>query len=317
MPLSLLRPTLAGLFAVAIMSGTALAQDDTRLLDTDFGAVEIPADPVRIITTHYAATQPLLDLGLAPVGQGVHGGETNVPPALWPFIADVPLITATGDLNYELMLELEPDLIIEFNALGDQRLGQLSAIAPVMMVGSHGEFRRLWQHRVYRVADAVNRIDRYEELVGELAARQAEIAEQYGHIAAEHPIAIWGLWTEGNPSIWPSNSMIGEVLVPAGAVFAAGAEAYLVETGEETVVSDEDLGTALGDASILFYTTDLRGTPAPVVENARTQAIYQRLPAIQAGNDFPLGKLTLGGFGDAFSALDFFEAALAEIAARP
>jgi len=311
--LSLRRSALCLAAFLALAAAPAWAQ--TRVIETDFGDVEIPENPQRIVTTFYGATQPLLDLGLAPVGQGQMAAETNTPPDYWPLIADVPVISLQGsELNYEKILELAPNLIIEVNAYGEDRVERLNAIAPTVMVGTHGDFRGQWEHRVFRVAQAVGRVEAYEDLAARLAARQAEIAGRYGDFLAENPVAVWTVWETGSPFINPSNTMIGRILEPAGAVFAAGAETLKLDTGAETQVSNEDLGTLLADAKIIFYATDLAGNVNQATEDTRALSNYRLLPAVQEGREFPLGKIVIAGYGDAMIALDYFEAALETLA---
>lgn len=304
----------AALTALALSLAAPAAFGQTRVLESDFGAVELPESPQRIVTTFYGATQPLLDLGLLPVGQGQVPPQSNVPPDYWPLLQGIDVVSLQGaELNYEKILELQPDLILEVNAYGEERLERLNAIAPTLMVGTHGEFRGQWEHRVFRVAQATGTEAVYEQRKTELAARQAEIADKYGDFLAENPIAIWSAWEAGSPFINPSNTMIGNILTPAGAVFAAGGEAYKLPTGAETQLSNEDIGTALADASIIFYVTDMAGNINEATEGTRTLANYSQLPAVQAGAEFPAGKIVIAGFGDAMAALDYFEAAIAAL----
>lgn len=69
------------LAASLILVGSEVAVAQTRTVETTFGAVDVPENPVRIVTTHYIATQPLVDLGITPVGQGM-ANPTFVIPAL-------------------------------------------------------------------------------------------------------------------------------------------------------------------------------------------------------------------------------------------
>src|SRR5690606_28108681 len=77
------RPRLAlaaMLGTLALTIGPAIAQ--TRTLETSFGPVDIPANPTRIVTTHNIATQPLIELGVVPVGRG-DVAEGSVLPENW------------------------------------------------------------------------------------------------------------------------------------------------------------------------------------------------------------------------------------------
>lgn len=306
---TLLLATLLGAATLAIVPAHA----QTRVLETTFGAVEIPAAPTRIVTTHYIATQPLLDLGIVPVGHGAVA-EANVVPEYWPLIADVPTITADGgDLNYEQIVALAPDLIFEINTAPEQRIERLRQIAPVVLIGISGADRAQWQKRVHQIADAVGALEAYEARETELTARQAGIAAKYSDVAKDNPIAVWAVWQFGSPSIHTANSMTGRILTPAGAIYAGASEALASTDGTEVGISNEDIGAVLGDAGIVFYSANLDLSTIPDTEETRGLVNYQALPAVAEGREFPLGKLTIAGYGDAHAILDNYVAALSAL----
>lgn len=299
------RPRLAlvaMLGTLALTIGPAPAQ--TRTLETSFGPVDIPANPTRIVTTHNIATQPLIELGVVPVGRG-DVAEGSVLPENWALIADVPTVTLEGgEPNYEQIAALEPDLIFEINVAAEQRIERLQQIAPVVLIGIGGQDRALWQNRARQIADAVGALDAWEANEAEFIARQDEIASQYGDVAARHPIAIWDVWEFGIPAVYPSNTMVGRILEPAGAVFGPASEAMASELGEEVEFSNEQLGAVLGDAEVLFYGTAFDMSVYPETDETRALEVYQKLPAVAAGHDYPLGKLTISGYSDARAVLD-------------
>lgn len=305
-----LATTLATSFALSL-SATPIGAQETRILETTFGSVEIPVDPTRIVTTHPVATHPLVDLGVIPVGRDGYQGE-DYP--LWELIADVPVV-ATGERNIEAIAALEPDLILEVNGADDDLVARLREIAPVVLVGVTGPDRTDWRNRARQIADAVGALDRWQALEDELEARQAEIAARYGDFLAENPIAIWSIWTPGSPALYGSQSMSGPVLTAAGAVFAEGIEAVPYE-GYEPQISIEDVPNVLGDARILFYPSDWAGNVADLVEETRNTEIHQRLPAVVEGREFAIGTQAVSSYLSAHFLLDQFEAAIAMLAAE-
>lgn len=310
-----IRRRMFAAFTMICLASVALpAMAQTRVLSTSFGDVEIPANPERIITTHNIATQPLLDLGVVPVGRGTVA-STNVLPEVWSQIADIPTIdVGGGELNYEQIVELAPDLIFEINTADEARIERLRQIAPVVLVGIGGADRAQWQNRVRQIADAVDKVEIYEGLEAEFAKRQANIAEQYGAIAKANPLAVWAVWEFGYVSVYPSNTMTGNILVPAGAVYAPGIEAMASDDGEEVEISNEDIGTVLGDAGLVLYATNLDLSPIEDTQQTRELPNYTALKAVAGGTEFPLGKLTIASFGDANATLDNYVAALTQLA---
>jgi iron complex transport system substrate-binding protein len=302
--------------ALMLLTFAVPAAAQTRIVTTTFGDVEIPVAPQRIVTVHNIATQPLIELGIIPVGIG-SVPESQVVPENWARMAGIPAVDSGGDINFEQVVGLEPDLIFALNITPDDALTKLRQIAPVIQIGIGGADRPQWQKRAAQIADAVGRIPEYEALEAAFAARQAGIGAEYGAIAAANPIAAWATWSAGVINIFPSNSMIGNILVPAGAVFAAASEELITETGAETEISSESVGTYLGDASLVLYGTNLDLTTNDFTATQRELANYRAVPAVAAGHEFPIGKVTIAGFGDANATLDNYVAAMEALAAQP
>src|SRR5690606_32133530 len=88
----------------------------TRTVTDSTGTeVEVPSSPERIATLHYAATQPVLDLGLTPVGQGVFE-EGIIPEDQVDTVGDIPVITNDAtEPELEKVAGVEPDLILAPN----------------------------------------------------------------------------------------------------------------------------------------------------------------------------------------------------------
>src|SRR5690606_39136241 len=121
---------------LALVALPALAQ--TRTIETSLGMFEVPENPTRIITTHHANTQTLLDLGIAPIGRGAVDQATTTPEQ-WAMIADVPVVSLDGgEVNYELIASLEPDLILEVDVASEDRIERLRQIAPVVITSLRG-----------------------------------------------------------------------------------------------------------------------------------------------------------------------------------
>jgi iron complex transport system substrate-binding protein len=297
------------LFAFAV--SPVLAQ--TRTVETTLGAFEVPENPTRIVTTHHAATQPLLDLDVVPVGRGAVD-QAYTTSDQWEMIADVPTVTLEGgEPNYELIATLEPDLIFEVNIASQDRIERLSEIAPVVVVG----LRVGWQEKAREAAEIVNALDRWEALEAEYAARQAQIAADYADILTENTIGVIGVWNFDIPTVWPSNTGLGSILQPAGAVYGSAIEALPTEGVTEVTISLEDISAVLGDVDILFYNSYIDGSLINEDnQRLRDHEIFQRLPAVAEGRVFPIGMITVGSFATAHNTLDHYVAALEAVAAE-
>lgn len=302
------------LLSAIVLSLTAPVQAQTRLVETSFGDVEVPTDPSRIVATHTVAALPLVELGFVPVGTRAFT-ENQTALDVWERVKDLPVVIAGGEANIEAIAALEPDLIFETNAAPDDVVEKLRQIAPVVIVGVRGADRSDWQNRAYQIADAVGALERWQDLEDELAERQARIANRCSDFLAEHPIAVWSSWDATAPAIYASQSTAGSVLLPTGAIFADGVEAVPYEDSEPQI-SLEQIGPVLGDAAIVFHSTDHRDTPVAPVAEIRALDIYQRVPAVAQGREFPIGTVAIAGYTNAFYLLDSFEAALEELSAE-
>lgn len=297
---------------VTLVAASALAQD-MRTLETTFGPVEVPTDPVRIVSTHGIASFPLVELGVIPVGM-LPLPQNFTPSHIFEAVADVPPVVSSGVINVEAILALEPDLIFATNLTPDDVLERLRQVAPVVLVGLSGDDRANWRNRARQIADAVNALDRWAELEAEFESRQADIAATYGEYLADKPIAIWSSWTEGQLGIYASPSLAGPILEPAGAVFAANVEALPYEE-REPQISLEEMQNTFADARILFHLVDYNGAPAPIVSEIRGTDLYARIPAVAAGMEFPLSNVVVAGYANAFYVLDSFEDTLEKLTA--
>lgn len=312
MTLPLSRRMFIALAAGALMSASVAAQE-TRILSTTFGEIEIPANPQRIVTTHYIATQPLLDVGVTPVGSG------NIDQAnttYWDILKDIPVVNSGAELNIEQIAALKPDLIFETNLADDKRIEQLRQIAPVIIIGIRGDDRANWQGRVRQIADAVNKLDEYDALEARLEERQAEIKAAHADALAAERFAAIAVWTPGEPVLFTSNSMTGKILSGAGAIYSDASEALKIDNGSDVNLSDETMGDAVADATVLLYNVNLNGTDNAATTEFKKSPVFTSIPAVAAGNAFPLGKATIAGFGDAFAALNFLDQTLTAIAAK-
>lgn len=312
LPMTIIGLLLSMGLAMALAVTPSLAQ--TRMLETSFGPVEIPTNPTRIVATHTIAALPLVEFGVIPVGS-VGFPEQQTALHIWEQVEDIPVVATRAERNFEAIAALEPDLIFETDTATDDVLERLRQIAPVVVLGLSGEDRADWRNRARQVADAVGALDRWQEYEDQLEAQQAHIADQYGDVLAENPLVAWATWTPGAPNIYTSQSTLGPLLLPTGAVFAPSAEA-LPYDGSEPAISLEQIGPVFEDARLVFYSTDHRGVPIDAVNDTRELEVYQRVPAVAEGREFPIGTVYTISYTNAFYLLDGFEAALEQFTAE-
>src|SRR5690625_744125 len=313
--------TLAGL---TLLAGCPGGQDASPYSDSEphmrtvtdaSGAqVQVPDTAERPVVLHYSATQPMLDLGIQPVGHA-EVAEQVVPDDYWEILQDVPVVASGPEPELEQIASLEPDLILATNTLEGPVTEQLADIAPVFQFTLGGDDRGDWQHRVEEVATAFGRQDAFEQLRAEFEDRIDQISSDYADIVEGRTVTAIGAWEEGNVQVHGHGSMPGSLLVGVGFDWSAASDAETArEDYPETPVATERLTEVAADADVLFYDTDLAMETNDVLSGLQQDGLYQRLPAVQNAHAHPFRKLTSAGFGDAHYSLDRIEDALQDMA---
>lgn len=288
------------------------------MTDSEGTEVEVPVHPERPVTLHFAATEALLDLGVAPVlqGQGSGGLEKLLPEDEYEKVKDVPQVELGADMNVEEIAQADPDIILAADMVDPAVVGQLREFAPVY-VYTHKKDRSNWQGRSDQIADAMNLTSELDDVKAELKERQQEIADKYKGTLADTHIAMFAAWKPNEFTIVGPESMPGRILTPAGLQWD-DTTTGLTEgiDGEELKQSTERITSTLNGADAIFYGTELFGDPAEETGSVLEMPAYKVLPAVEDGKSYPIGKQTIAGYMDAFNMLDFLEDALKKLQQR-
>lgn len=273
--------------------------------DASGNPVEVPANPTKVVTTHYAATQAMMDLGLTPIGtgsagQGADDGDLYATPDIWAELKDVPVVMNAQEPNIEQIAGLEPELILVHNVLAEDVLVQLRAIAPVYVFTLRGGRRKNWQGRVEEVADALNRTQNLEQLKAEWDTELADAAAKYKDKIAGLKVAVIGAYEAGNFYAWGGDNMQGTILLPLGFTWSEQENAAVQgEKEPEATLSNEKILTTVGDADVIYYDTNIKQQPNSFMTQLQETTLYQEVPAVKANHAYPFGKNTIAGFSDA------------------
>lgn len=292
----------------------ATVEGETRTVtDSEGNDVEVPAEPQRIVTLHFAATEALVDLGLTPVGQGSFN-DGLLPPEKAADIKDVPTVNTEDGLQLEAIAALKPDLILVPNMIEPSDVEQLREIAPSYIYTHSGEERANWSGRVAQIADATNQSAKIDELETAMEKRQEEIAETYSAQLADRRFAVLNSYSEQEVALNSDTSMLGSILGPAGVQWSQQQNDIVGdEDGGELTVSLEQLNEAVGDADVILYGTDLNQKPTEYYETMSKSDMFQNLDAVKDGEVYPIGKMTVAGYTDAMASLDMLEELLKDI----
>src|SRR5690606_41668983 len=87
------------------------AHGDTVTVEADYGTVEIPADPQRIVVLEFG-TEVVLEAGIEPVGV-IEPVATLYTAEEFELLSTYPVVqSASLEINMEAIAEAQPDLII-------------------------------------------------------------------------------------------------------------------------------------------------------------------------------------------------------------
>jgi iron complex transport system substrate-binding protein len=180
--------------AVATTSTAAESGDDQPAhaeafpvtIQHKYGETVVGAPPERVITVGFSEQDAVLALGVIPVA--IREWFGGYPHAVWPWGQDElgdgtpEVLTMTyGDLNYELLASLAPDLLIATHAgITEEEYALLSAIAPTLPEpAQYPAFGVPWHHQTVLIGTALGLGEEAEALVAETVTAVEETRERH------------------------------------------------------------------------------------------------------------------------------------------
>ncbi|GAA0493585.1 ABC transporter substrate-binding protein [Streptomyces sp. NPDC046215] len=153
-------------------------------------AVEVPANPKRIVTLTQEDLDAVLALGIKPVGI-TNGQGLSKPPA---YLADqVKGINVVGNLLQPVMdkvIAAKPDLILAGDMQDEQMLKQLREITPATLVTMAPTDD--WKLSFRGIGNAVNAMDKTNKVIADYEAKAKKAGEGLGdNKGAEVSIVRW------------------------------------------------------------------------------------------------------------------------------
>jgi iron complex transport system substrate-binding protein len=177
-------------------------------IEHKFGTTTITEPPQRIISLGYTEQDPLFALGAKPIAVRYWYGDA--PNAIFPWATDAAgdaqpevLNMPYGNLNYEAILALQPDLISAIDAgITQEEYDILSEIAPtIAQYDDYVDFGMPWQETTRLIGMVLGKSVEAETLVTDVEARLAEVREENPQftgktvVVAYHNGATYGYYT--------------------------------------------------------------------------------------------------------------------------
>lgn len=213
--------TKAGRRILALLAGLALlasacgsSQDSAQkegspdaafpvTIEHRYGSATIPKAPERVVSVGYHEQDTILALGVKPVAVREWIGKKPYATHEWAKdeLGDAQPVVLEGELNFEQIAALKPDLIVATSALlEEQQYQTLAKIAPTIPEASqYVGFGMPWQEITRTIGRALGRAERAESLVAEVEADFAEAREQHPEFKGKTGIVAYdfGLGTLG------------------------------------------------------------------------------------------------------------------------
>ena len=278
------------LLALLLVSVVPLtAQDATYpvTIEHKFGSITLEQRPERIVSIGYTEQDPLYALGANPVAIRYWYGDPD--DAVFPWAEDeagdadpVVLNMPYGNLNYEAILALEPDLISAIGSgITEDEYETLSQIAPVLaQSGDYVDFGSPWQVTTRTIGRALGLEAEAEALVTDLEEQFVEVREQNPQFqeaavaVAYHGRGTYGYYTaqDGRGRFFTDLGFV----VPERLNEIAGDSFYADISEERVDLLDQDLLVFLG----LQFAEDGSEAAREFIES---DLLIQQLDAVQDG----------------------------------
>lgn len=246
-------------------------------VETIFGDVTIEEQPVRVVALGWSDAETALALGVEPVGATdwiAFGGDGTGPWAA-PYSTSPEILPTTP--NYEAIAALEPDLILNTRADGDEDVHQLlSEIAPVVAIpAGDPAWGTPWEHQVEIVAAALGKSAEGEALIESVNTAFAEAAASHPEFDGQS-VSVAAFFS-GQWGAYVSKDLRVQFMEQLGFINSEAIEA--LDTGSFYVeLSPESLDLLDADLTVAF--------PLLVEDVATIDAdpLFNAVPSVAAGN---------------------------------
>ena len=251
----------SSVLAPAIFSPSAFASEQDLRFRHAFGETVLPKPARRVVSLGYTTQDPLLALGIVPVG--IREWYGNLPHAVWPwatpYLGDNKPTVLSGEVSVEIVASLAPDLIVGIGSgISRAEYDLLSQIAPVLMHPEGNDaYGTPWDVVTRLLGRATGMADKAEQLVA--GTRGAFTSARKAHPDWEGETGVCAYHTSGETGAFVGTdtraTFLKELgLVPPGAIASLSApDSFFAR------LSPEDLSPL--DADLLIWVSSFDTVP--------------------------------------------------------
>jgi iron complex transport system substrate-binding protein len=160
------------------------------------GSTTIPEEPKRVVVVGYTDQEPLLALGIKPVGAMDWFGQGTF--GKWPWERDAwggepaAIVSSKSyEIDFEKVAAQRPDLILGVYAeLKRGDYDKLSQIAPTVAQAKGDAYTTPWRDMTRTIAKAVGRVEEGEKLIEDTEARFAAFRKAHPEAADQVALVV-------------------------------------------------------------------------------------------------------------------------------
>ncbi|MFJ9445428.1 ABC transporter substrate-binding protein [Kitasatospora sp. NPDC101235] len=235
-------------------------------------AVEVPAEPKRILTLTQEDLDAVLALGVKPVGITNGQGLAEPPAYLKDKVQGVPVVGNLLQPVMDKVIAAKPDLILAGDMQDEQVLKQLREITPATLVTMAPTDD--WKLAFRGIGNAVNKLDQANRVIGDYEAKAAKAG---GELAGNKGAAVSIVrWNPTGPSWMEKKQFASGVALDMGLTRPAAQDKD--GNAHSPALSLEKLGEIDGDWLFLSTLTD-DGKAA--LKEVQSKPAYKELGAVK------------------------------------
>lgn len=282
---SALKQVGVALSTLTLLAFTPVAAQESRTVDTKFGAVTINGEPQRVVTLYEGALDASYAVDIEPLGAIITRGGTHVASYLQDHAKDITIVGTPQENNLEAIIALQPDLILAPNTLPEQQYQLLSAVAPTVTSPVRSVDENAWRQEARLFALALGKSEEMEQQITALEQRIAEVkAKVENTVPADQRTAMLARWMPQGPVILSTQIFTPSILKEVGFTVEDGG---VVKEGRPHTAPISQENLSMLDKDWLFLAT-INAEGDEALAQAEKSPAYQRLNVVKNQRVIPV-----------------------------
>ena len=243
-----------------------------RVVRHAMGQATVPAAPQRVVVLDMGELDIALALGVQPIGYATYTANEELAPYLQERMTESTWVGTVTEPDLELVLSLQPDLILTNKLRHEAIYQQLSQIAPTVCSETVGV---VWKENLQLFAEALGKAEEGERLMADYFARLEEFKRAMGPRLDETEVSLVRSFPD-HVRIYMKASFMGSVVEDAGLPRppAQDKDIFMEEATAERI---RDLD---GDVMFIMYWNRQQGEQ---LSQLMQHPLWSRLDVVQQG----------------------------------